>query len=103
MRFSEPAPLFPRAEKDAIERMQNLENENNTSAVDAAAGKSSADKAPPPTQAPASNTAGVLLRSPKANSTSGSISPLNSTKPSSHRITTTISRPTPMSIAMPSR
>jgi methionyl-tRNA synthetase len=37
--FGEPAPLFPRAEKDAIERMQNLENQNNASAVDAAAGK----------------------------------------------------------------
>jgi methionyl-tRNA synthetase len=37
-RFADPAPLFPRAEKDAIERMQNLENENNTSAVEAAAG-----------------------------------------------------------------
>jgi methionyl-tRNA synthetase len=31
-----PAPLFPRAEKDAIERMQNLEDENNKSAVEAA-------------------------------------------------------------------
>ncbi|UWZ83880.1 methionine--tRNA ligase [Occallatibacter riparius] len=37
--FGEPAPLFPRAEKDATERMQNLENQNNASAVDAAAGK----------------------------------------------------------------
>ena len=27
-KFGEPAPLFPRAEKDAIERMQNLEDEN---------------------------------------------------------------------------
>jgi methionyl-tRNA synthetase len=47
--FGEPAPLFPRAEKDAIERMQNLENENNSSAVDAAAGQAkgaSAIKAP---------------------------------------------------------
>jgi methionyl-tRNA synthetase len=38
-KFNEPAPLFPRAEKDAIERMQNLENQNNASAVDAASGK----------------------------------------------------------------
>ena len=37
-KFGEPAPLFPRAEKDAIERMENLEKENNASAVDAAAG-----------------------------------------------------------------
>jgi methionyl-tRNA synthetase len=34
--FEEPAPLFPRAEKDVIERMQNLENENTLSAVAAA-------------------------------------------------------------------
>jgi methionyl-tRNA synthetase len=35
-KFGEPAPLFPRAEKDAVERMQNLEDENNRSAVDTA-------------------------------------------------------------------
>ena len=35
-RFAEPAPLFPRAEKDAIERMQNIEEQNNKSAVEAA-------------------------------------------------------------------
>jgi len=35
-KFNEPAPLFPRAEKDAVERMQNLEDENNRSAVEAA-------------------------------------------------------------------
>ena len=35
-KFNEPAPLFPRAEKDAIERMQNLEDENSASAVEAA-------------------------------------------------------------------
>ncbi len=28
-KFGEPAPLFPRAEKDAVERMQNIEDENN--------------------------------------------------------------------------
>ena len=37
-KFGEPAPLFPRAEKDAVERMQNLEDENNRSAVEAAGG-----------------------------------------------------------------
>jgi methionyl-tRNA synthetase len=35
-KLGEPAPLFPRAEKEAIERMQNLEDENNKSAVEAA-------------------------------------------------------------------
>ncbi|MDR3738486.1 MAG: methionine--tRNA ligase, partial [Terracidiphilus sp.] len=34
-KFLEPAPLFPRAEKDAIDRMQNMEDENNLSAVEA--------------------------------------------------------------------
>jgi methionyl-tRNA synthetase len=38
-KFGEPAPLFPRAEKDAIECMQNLEDKNNHSAVDAAGGE----------------------------------------------------------------
>jgi len=42
-RFSEPAPLFPRAEKDAVERMQNLENENNASAVAAVSGGDAAE------------------------------------------------------------
>jgi methionyl-tRNA synthetase len=37
-KFLEPAPLFPRAEKDAVERMQNLENENTLSAVAAVGG-----------------------------------------------------------------
>ena len=58
-RFADPAPLFPRAEKDAIERMQNLENDNNTSAVEAAAGKSSgggSENEAAPTSAPASTS-----------------------------------------------
>jgi methionyl-tRNA synthetase len=42
-KFGEPAPLFPRAEKDAIERMQNLENENTLSAVAAAGGVEASD------------------------------------------------------------
>ena len=35
-KFGEPAPLFPRAEKDTVERMQNLEDENNKSVIEAA-------------------------------------------------------------------
>ena len=42
-KFGDPAPLFPRAEKDAVERMQNLEDENSRSAVEAA---SQPEKAP---------------------------------------------------------
>jgi len=47
-RFGEPSPLFPRAEKDAIERMQSLEYENNRTAVDAASGGSGVDEAKAP-------------------------------------------------------
>ena len=63
-RFGEPAPLFPRAEKDAIERMQNLEDENNKSAVQAASkGESPAKNAP---QAPGPGTPAADATSEKA-------------------------------------
>jgi len=39
-KFGEPAPLFPRKDKEAIERMQSLEDENSRTAVEAAAGGS---------------------------------------------------------------
>jgi len=56
-RFAEPAPLFPRAEKDAVTRMQNLEEENNRSAVDAASQRENAARSasvvpPPPPASP---------------------------------------------------
>ena len=46
-RFGEPAPLFPRAEKDAVTRMQNLEDENNKNAVEAASDQENAPKTAP--------------------------------------------------------
>ena len=39
-RFGAPAPLFPRAEKDAVDRMQNMEDENNRTVIEAAGGPS---------------------------------------------------------------
>ncbi|MDE3199410.1 MAG: methionine--tRNA ligase [Acidobacteriota bacterium] len=39
-KFGEPAPLFPRAEKDAVARMVALEEENNKSVIEAAGGPS---------------------------------------------------------------
>ncbi|WP_348262696.1 methionine--tRNA ligase [Telmatobacter sp. DSM 110680] len=45
--FGEPAPLFPRAEKDAVTRMQNLEDENNKNAIEAASNQESAEKTAP--------------------------------------------------------
>jgi methionyl-tRNA synthetase len=50
--FGEPTPLFPRAEKDAVERMQNLEDENNRTVIEAATGKTGIAQSSP--QAPAS-------------------------------------------------
>ena len=46
-KFGEPAPLFPRAEKDATERMQNLEEENNRTVIESAAEKTSAAQSAP--------------------------------------------------------
>ena len=46
-RLGEPAPLFPRAEKDAVTRMQNLEDENSKNAVEAAGGQGDVAKTAP--------------------------------------------------------
>ncbi len=46
-RLGEPSPLFPRAEKDAITRMQNLEDENNKNAIEAASNKPGGEKSAP--------------------------------------------------------
>jgi methionyl-tRNA synthetase len=45
-KLGEPAPLFPRAEKDTVTRMQSLEDENNKNAVEAAS-QTTAPEAPP--------------------------------------------------------
>jgi methionyl-tRNA synthetase len=37
-RFGEPAPLFPRAEKDAAERMQKIEEQNSRTVIESASG-----------------------------------------------------------------
>jgi methionyl-tRNA synthetase len=60
-KFAEPAPLFPRAEKDAIERMQNIEEQNNKSVIEAAGGTVAAKSE---TTSPA-----VATASPSVNST----------------------------------
>jgi methionyl-tRNA synthetase len=41
--FAEPAPLFPRAEKDAVARMQQIEEQNILSVIEAAGGKAEGD------------------------------------------------------------
>jgi methionyl-tRNA synthetase len=52
-RFGEPAPLFPRAEKEAIERMQSLEDENNRGGAEPGGVENNAPKAPVAARAPA--------------------------------------------------
>jgi methionyl-tRNA synthetase len=59
-KFGEPAPLFPRAEKDAIDRMQNLEDENNRSAVEAAT-KGEADSSMAAQSAPEAPTSALAI------------------------------------------
>jgi methionyl-tRNA synthetase len=56
-RFGEPAPLFPRAEKDAIERMQNMEDENNKSVIESAASGAAGDSPAATTAVPATPAA----------------------------------------------
>jgi methionyl-tRNA synthetase len=50
-KFGGPSPLFPRKEKEAIERMQSLEDENSRTAVEAAGGGSGAENAKAPAPA----------------------------------------------------
>jgi methionyl-tRNA synthetase len=52
-KFGEPAPLFPRAEKDTVERMQILEDENSRSALETAGGQEDEVKRPAAVAAPA--------------------------------------------------
>jgi methionyl-tRNA synthetase len=67
-KFGEPAPLFPRGEKDAIERMQNLEDENNRTVAEAVSnGEVAAGaKAPAAAQKQAPIAAPVKAAAPKA-------------------------------------
>jgi methionyl-tRNA synthetase len=65
-KFNEPAPLFPRAEKDAIERMQNLEDENNRTAVEAASNGEAAKPAPPTASPSVATVASADTKDPKA-------------------------------------
>jgi len=77
-KFGEPAPLFPRAEKDAIDRMQSMEDENNKSVIEAAAGVAAAGgltaKEPAPAamkavEAPKAAVAAVIAPAPIAKET----------------------------------
>jgi methionyl-tRNA synthetase len=74
--FGEPAPLFPRAEKDTVERMQNIEDQNSKTVIEAAGGQErpaqSAPEAPPaalgvsPVPAPPAPTVAPAPSAPEA-------------------------------------
>ncbi len=49
-KFLEPAPLFPRAEKDAVERMVAIEEQNNKSVIEAAGGAAIPEQPTPKAQ-----------------------------------------------------
>src|ERR1700739_48087 len=72
-RVGDPAPLFPRAEKDAVTRMQNLEDENNKNAIEAASDQENAPKAAP--EAPTSALGVNPHPGPQTAATSGNSAP----------------------------
>jgi methionyl-tRNA synthetase len=82
-KFGEPAPLFPRAEKDAVERMQNLEDENNRSAVEAAG----QGEIVAPATAPAATSVATTSTTDKANAqakagvTATAVAPVDASRP----------------------
>jgi methionyl-tRNA synthetase len=64
-KFGEPAPLFPRAEKDAIERMQNIEEQNSKTVIEAASAEENTAK----TAAPAKTVAAAPAAPVRAHET----------------------------------
>jgi len=86
-KFLEPAPLFPRAEKDAVERMQNLEENNNRTAVEAASkgGNSGEVVAPGPATASPSVNPTTVTRTADVHANEGltptSVVPHDASKP----------------------
>ena len=69
-KLGEPAPLFPRAEKDAVERMENLEKANNASAVAAVSGvEEKASSESPASESPAISEATAPVSVTKVEST----------------------------------
>jgi methionyl-tRNA synthetase len=80
-KLGEPAPLFPRAEKDTVTRMQNLEDENNRSAVDAASGQDAApgQKQPAAPAPPPASPSVNVVQDPKNEAGAGVPKPIETT------------------------
>jgi methionyl-tRNA synthetase len=82
-KFGEPAPLFPRAEKDAVERMQNIEDQNSSNAAEAkstsgAAGSGSATSKSTPAPAAKTEKKGAIVNEKSGMQTSLDSAPVDS-------------------------
>jgi methionyl-tRNA synthetase len=81
-KFGEPAPLFPRAEKDAVERMQSLEDGNSRTVIEAAGGAAKAETvAPGPAAASPSVAATAATKDSGESLTPTSAAPVDGAKP----------------------
>ena len=69
-KFGEPAPLFPRAEKDAVERMQNIEEMNSKTVIEAASGEVAAKQPVEPQKTAETAAKPVEVKAPAAPVTS---------------------------------
>jgi methionyl-tRNA synthetase len=65
-KFGEPAPLFPRAEKDTVERMQKIEEQNSLSVIEAAGGKAVSPYEPAGTSEPSPKAAPAVQKAAAA-------------------------------------
>jgi methionyl-tRNA synthetase len=61
-KFGEPAPLFPRAEKDAVERMQKIEEQNSLSVIEAAGGNAVSQNEPAANSKPSPQAAAPAVK-----------------------------------------
>jgi methionyl-tRNA synthetase len=82
-KFGEPAPLFPRAEKDTVERMENLEDENNRTVVESASAREivAPASAPAATSVVPTEVAHTTGAPPTGATTPTTIAPADSAKP----------------------
>ena len=77
--FGEPKPLFPRTEKDAVERMQNLEEKNIGTAVDSVSANSRASDTAPTTSSTPQAPHSALGVSPVPASPDSAVAPSSAT------------------------
>lgn len=90
--LGEPAPLFPRAEKDAVERMEEIEKQNNSKPAAEASAPSPASSSPAISEATAPPVAVKVEPNPPA-----TLAPLPEPEPSAHSAAADAAGPVPAS------